>query len=141
MTGTPIGLGELHQQVRRVRVDDAAAGDDDRALGLAEHVECLLHLGAGGGRLVDRKRCVGVRVELDLGHLHVEREVDQDRAGPSGTHQMECLLEDAWHLSRLQHGHGQLRQRLGDRGDVDGLEILFVQSGDRRLSRDAQDRD
>jgi hypothetical protein len=54
---------------------------------------------------------------------------------------MEGLLEDAGHLSRLQHGDRQLRQRLGDRRDVDGLEVLFVQPGDRRLARDAQDRD
>ena len=36
-------------------------------------------------RLVDRQRLVGLEVELDLGRLDVDRQVDQDRAraGPS----------------------------------------------------------
>ena len=106
-----------------------------------QHVHCLGRLGPGGLRLVDRQRLVGVGVELDLGHLHVERQVDQHRAGPAGAHQVERLLERAGHLGRLEHGHRHLRQRLGDGGDVDGLEVLLVQPGDGRLAGDAQDRD
>ena len=54
---------------------------------------------------------------------------------------MERLLEGARHLGRLQHRHRPLGHRLGDRGDVDGLEVLLVQPGDRGLTGDAQDRD
>jgi hypothetical protein len=54
---------------------------------------------------------------------------------------VERLLEDARHLGRLQHGHRHLGDRPRDRRDVDRLEVLLVQAGDRRLPGDAQDRD
>jgi hypothetical protein len=137
----PDQLGELHQQVGGVGVDDPAAGHDQRPLGRLEHVQGLLGLDPGRRRLVDRQGLVGVDVEVDLGHLDVEGQVDQDRARPAGPHQVERLLERARHLGRLQHGHGQLGDRLGDGGDVDRLEVLLVQPRDRRLAGDAQDRD
>lgn len=134
-------LGELDQEVGGVRVDDAATGDDQRALGLQEEGDGLLDLGPGRGRLVDRQRLVGVRVEVDLGELDVDRQVDEDRAGTAGAHQMEGLLEDAGDLGGLQDGRRGLRDRLRDRGDVDGLEVLLVDHRDRSLAGDAQDRD
>ena len=76
----PGQLGELDQQVGGVGVDHAAARDEQRALGRDEHVERLLDLGAGRGGLVRRQRRVGLDVELDLGHLDVDRQVDQHRA-------------------------------------------------------------
>ena len=106
-----------------------------------QQIQRLLDLRPAGGRLVDRKRLVGGRIEFDLGHLHVHRQVDQHRARSAGTHQVERLLEGAGHLCGLQHGHRHLGQRLRDGGDVDGLEVLLVQPGDRSLPGDAQDRD
>ena len=91
--------------------------------------------------LYDRQRRVGLDVELDLGQLDVDRQVDQHRPGPPRPHQVERLLEGARHLGRFQHGDRHLGQRLGDRRDVDGLEVLLVQLGHRRLPGDAQDRD
>ena len=138
----PGQLGELDQQVGRVGVDDAAAGDDQRALGGRQHVERLLDLGAGRGRLVHRQRLVGLEVELDLGQLDVDRQVDQHRARaarsasggtPAGTSPGTCAASST--VTAI------LVTRLGDRGDVDGLEVLLVQLGDRRLAGDAQDRD
>jgi hypothetical protein len=134
-------LGELDQQVGRVGVDDAAAGHQQRPLRLGQHVQGLGGLRPGRGRLVDRQRLVGVDVEVDLGHLDVEGQVDQDRARPARPHQVERLRERARHLGRLQHGHRQLGDRLGDGGDVDRLEIFLVQPRHRRLAGDAQDRD
>lgn len=134
-------LGELDQQVRCVGVEDAATGDDQRALGLQQEPDRLLGLGAGRGRLVDRQRLVRLGVELDLRLLDVDRQVDEDGAGPTGAHQVERLLEDAGDLRGLQDGGRRLGDRLGDRGDVDGLEVLLVEVGDRRLARDAEDRD
>ena len=134
-------LGQLDERLACIGEDDPAASDDQRALRLAKHPQRLLDLGPGRARFVGRERCVGVRVELDLGHLHIDREVDQDRAGPSRVHQVEGLLERPRHLGGLEHGHRQLRQRLGDRGDVDGLEVLLVQPRHRRLPGDAEDRD
>ncbi len=74
-------FGEFHQQVAGVGIDDPAAGDDQGPLRLIEHFQRLARLLQGRGRLVDRQRLVGVDVEFDLGHLHVERQVDQHRAG------------------------------------------------------------
>ena len=51
MTGTSDQLGELHQQVGGVGVDDPAAGHDQRPLGRLQHVQGLLDLGPGGRRL------------------------------------------------------------------------------------------
>lgn len=116
-------------------------GDDQRTLGLQEEAKGLLGLGAGGARLVDRQRLVGLRVELDLGQLDVDRQVDEDRAGTAGAHQVEGLLEDARDLRGLQDRGGLLGDGLGDRGDVDGLEVLLVELRDRGLARDAEDRD
>ena len=80
-------LGKLHQQIGGVGIDDAAAGHDQRLVGRQQHRQRLLDLLAAGRRLVDRQRLVGVDVELDLGHHHVERQVDQHRAraGPSAS--------------------------------------------------------
>jgi hypothetical protein len=72
---------------------------------------------------VDRKRNVGIGIELDLGHLNVERQVDEHRTGPARAHQVKALLEGARDLGRLEHGHCHLRQGPGDLGDVDGLEV------------------
>ncbi len=99
-------LGELHQQLSGIGIDNAAAGDDQRALGLVEHTHRLLGLGARGGRLVDGQRLIGVGIELDLGHLHIQRQIDQHGAGSGGAHQVKGLLEGARHLGRLQHGDG-----------------------------------
>ena len=134
-------LGEFDQLVGGVGVDHAAAGNDQRALGLIEHGQGLLGLDAGGGRLVHRQRLVGVDVEFDLGHLHVEGQVDQHRAGTAAAHFEEGLLEGVGHLARLEDGGRPLGHRLDDAGDVDGLEVFLVQAGTRGLAGDAEDRD
>lgn len=134
-------LGELHQEFGGVGVDDAAARDEHRALRGVQHLERPLDLLAGGRGLVHREGLVQLGVELDLGELDVDRQVDEDRAGPSGAHQVEGLLEDAGDLCGLQDGRRRLGDRLGDRRDVDGLEVLLVQDGGRGLAGDAQDRD
>ena len=105
-----------------------------------QHVQGLVDLGSAGGRCVDRQRGVGVGVEVDLGHLHVERQVDQHWPGTAGPHQVEGLLERTGHLAGLEDGRGPLRHRLRNSRDVDDLEVLLVQPGDRRLAGDAQDR-
>jgi hypothetical protein len=94
-----------------------------------------------GRGLVDGQRLVGVDVELDLGHLHVERQVDQHRARAARAHQVKGLLEGARHLRRLAHGDAPLGDRLGDGFDVHGLEVFLVQPRARRLAGDAQDGD
>jgi hypothetical protein len=134
-------LRQLDEQLARVRVDHAPAGDDQRSFGLGEHRERPLGLGPGGPRLVDREGGVGLRVEVDLGELHVEGEVDQHGPGSPGAHQVERLREGTRHLTGLAHRHRHLAQRRHDRGDGDRLEVLLVEPCDRCLTRDAEDRD
>ncbi|BDH56418.1 hypothetical protein MTP03_13570 [Tsukamurella sp. PLM1] len=134
-------LSQFHQLRGGVGVDDAAAGHDQGALRGREHVQGLLGLGAGGGRLVDGERGVGVRVELDLGELHVDGQIDEDGTGPTRTHEVEGLGEHARDLGGLEHRDGHLGDGPRDRRDVDGLEVLLVQPRHGRLAGDRQDRD
>ena len=134
-------LGQLDQQVAGVGVDDAAAGHDHRPLAPRPACPGPWPPAPGSPSACTRAaagRCPGRTRSC---HLHVERQVDQHRAGPAGAHQVERLLERAGHLGRLQHGHRHLRQRFGDGCDVDSLEVLLVQPGDGCLAGDAQDRD
>ncbi|MNE92045.1 hypothetical protein D3C80_1897310 [compost metagenome] len=66
-------LGEFDQLVAGVGVDDATTGHQQWALGSVEHGQGFFDLDAVGGRLLHRQRLVGVDVEFDFGHLHVER--------------------------------------------------------------------
>ncbi|MEY9725818.1 hypothetical protein ABIA07_001719 [Bradyrhizobium yuanmingense] len=54
---------------------------------------------------------------------------------------MKGLAEHTRHQRRLAHGHRPFRDRLCDRLDVDGLEVLLVEPRARRLPGDAEDRD
>jgi hypothetical protein len=51
---------------------------------------------------------------------------------------VEGLLEHARHQRRLAHGDGPLGDRLGDRLDIDGLEVFLVDAGARRLAGNAK---
>ena len=90
-------LGKGHKQVGGVGIDDAAARHDQRTLGGIEHIERLLDLLAGRGRLVDRQRLIGFVVEFDFCELHIKRKVDQHRTRTSRTHDVEGLAENARH--------------------------------------------
>jgi hypothetical protein len=106
-----------------------------------EHFQRALDLRARRRGLVDRQRAIGLVVEFDLGKLHVERQVDQHRPGAARAHQMKRLAEDARHQARLAYRDRPFGHRLGDRFDIDGLKILFIEPRARRLAGDAEDRD
>ena len=131
-------FGELHQFVGGVGIEDTATGNQQRTLGVVEHGDGFFCLHAVGGRFGQRQRLVGVDVEFNLGHLHVERQVDQHRARTTAAHFIEGFLEGARHLAWLHHGSRPLGHRLDDAGDVDGLEVFLVHAGARRLAGDAQ---
>jgi hypothetical protein len=132
-------LGEFHQARRSVGVDDAAAGDDQRTLGLVQHCHRFFDLPAARLGLVHRQRFVGVGIEFDLGDLHVEGQIDQHRPGTAGAHEVEGLLEGARNLRRLAHGQRPLGDRLCDRFDVHRLEVFLVKACARRLAGNTQD--
>ena len=54
---------------------------------------------------------------------------------------MEGLLEDARHEPGLARHDRPFGDGLGDLGDLDGLEVLLVEPGARRLAGDAEDGD
>ncbi len=141
MTGTPVISANSISRSRRVGVDDTAARDDQRLACSVQHRQRLLGLAARHFRLERRERLIGVDVELDLGKLHVDRKIDQHRPRPRRAHQMERLLQRHRHQIGLHDGDGPFGDRCCDRRDVDGLEILLVEPGTRRLSGDAEDRD
>ena len=119
-------LGEFHQERRCVGIDDAATGDDERALGCIEHGQRFFDLRARRLGFVDRQRFIGLVVEFDFRHLHVEGQVDQHRPGTARAHEVKRLLERPRHLGGLAHGHRPLGERLGDRLDVHRLEVFLV---------------
>jgi len=133
-------LCELHQQIRRVGVDDATARDQERTFGRQQHVDRLDGLGPRRCRFVHRQRLICVGVEVDLGQLHIDGQVDEDRPWPPRAHQVKCLSERAGNLARFEHRHRHLGDRCGDGCDVDRLKVLFMESGDWRLAGDGEDR-
>ncbi len=133
-------LGEFDQQRLGARIEHAAARNDERTLGSGQQLECGFDLLAARLRLVDRQRLVRVDIELDLGQLHVDGQIDQHRPGTARTHQMERLLEHARHERRLAYRDGPLGYRLGDRFDVDGLEVFLIEPGAGCLTCDSENR-
>ena len=131
---------ELHEQLGGVCIDDAAARNDHRAVGVVEHRQRLLDLLHRRLRFIHGQRLVGVRIELDFGHLYVERQVDQDRTRAARAHQVKRLLKRARYLRRFHDRGRPFADRLGDRLDVHRLEIFLVHARARRLARDAQNR-
>ena len=101
----------------------------------------MLGLAAGGGGLIDGEGLVEGVVELDLGHLDVDGEVDEDGAGAAGAHDVEGLLEDLRDEGGLAGADGPLGDALADGLDVDGLEVLLVHLGAGGLAGDAEDGD
>ncbi|MNQ36172.1 hypothetical protein D3C85_496880 [compost metagenome] len=132
-------FGELHQQVGGVGVDDAATGHQQWTLGLVQHGQGFFNLDAGSARLGQWQWLVGVDVEFDFGHLHVERQVDQHRAWTAGAHFIEGFLERVRHLARFQNGGRPLGDWLDDAGDVDSLEVFLVHTGAGCLAGNAED--
>ena len=64
-----------------------------RSASLSMLIAFLAHYGRGLVPAGARRRSLDV--ELDLGQLHVDRQVDQHGAGRPGAHQVEGLLEGA----------------------------------------------
>src|SRR5699024_1022820 len=120
-------FGELYELLLPDRVEDSTPRDDDGFLRGEQHVQRLLRLAAGRGGFGDGHRLVGIDVEFDLGHLHIEWQVDEYRAGAPRTHLVEGALEHLWHLARFQDRLREFRHGRGDRGDVDRLKVFLIE--------------
>ena len=133
------GLGEFHQQGLGRGVVDAATGDDQRALGGAEHVDgfrsaCGLPLAyrPAAARRCRRRTRSRPSARRTAGRSAPGRGGrSASRGRPAGTRADQC---------RLEYGDRPLGDRLGDGLDVHGLEIFLVQAGTRCLPGDAEDR-
>ena len=134
-------FSELHQQFTGVGVDHTTAADQQRAFGGVKQGQGFFDLDACRQWLGQGQRLVGVDVEFDLGHLHVERQVDQHWAWATGAHFIKGFLERVGHLAGFQNGGCPLGHRLYDAGDVHGLEVFLVHPCARGLAGYAQDRD
>ena len=135
-------LGELHQQLRRVGVDDAAAGDDQRPLGLVQHRERLLDLRARRRRAC---RPAAARRCPDRTRSRPSARRTAGRSAPGPGRPERIRWNACWKARGTCAGSitvvAHLRHRLRDRRDVDRLEVLLVHPRARRLAGDAQDRD
>lgn len=134
-------LRERHEVLVRFRIDDAAAGDDERAFRRKQQIDGAADRLATRPRPHDLERLVDLGIVVDDLALHVDRKIDMHGPRAPGAHELECAAEDARYERPLHHRHRPLRHGRRDRGDVDRLEIFLVELGARRLPRDAQDWD
>ena len=135
-------LGELEHRLARVRELDAAARQDDRALGRVDQLERLLDFTRA--RRVRRAIAAQLRLlgplELARGLLAVLGDVDQHRAGPAGARHVEGLADDASDVLRAGHQVVVLGDRQRDAGDVGFLEGVRPDGLAAHLPGDADDR-
>jgi len=120
-------LGQVAQLLPGLGADHAAAGQDERPLRVQQHLDRRAHRLEPGLGLGERQRRVHCRVVETQPALHVDRQVDEHRAGPAGAGDPERLAEHPGRLGRLLELHRPLGHRLGDLHDVDRLERLLVQ--------------
>ena len=142
ITGMPVISANSTSRSRRIGVDDAAAGDDQRPLGLVQHRQRLLDLRARwppACRPAAARRC---RCRT-RSRPSARRTAGRSAPGPGRPERIRwnACWNDARHLRRLEHRDRPLGHRLGDGLDVDRLEVLLVQPRARRLAGDAEDRD
>jgi hypothetical protein len=109
------------------RIQHAAARHDQRSVGRRQHRQRLFDLATRCFGLIDGQGFVRIDIEFDFRELHVDRQIDQHRTRTARAHQMKCLLEHARHERRFTHGHRPLGHRLGDRFDIDGLEVFLIE--------------
>ena len=92
-----------------------------------------------GRGLVDGQGRIYLGIVGDIGHLHIERQVDQHRARAPFACRPEGLAHDAGHLQRLGDAPGGLAHRAGDRGNVNALEGFFAKLGAHVLAGDGDE--
>ena len=126
----------------RPGIDDAAAGIEDRALGIRHHVDgrgdrALVALGL---RVVALMLRVGEAGVLALGELDVLGDVDDDRPGTAGARDIERLVQDARQGVHVLDEIIVLGARAGDADRVAFLEGVVADQMRRHLAGDADHR-
>ena len=136
-------LGQGLQFVVGLGDDDAVAGDDDGALGLANQLGGLLdlrrmpwHMRVVAGQLDG----LGIAV-LDFFLLHVLGNVDQHRSGPPRPRDVEGFLDRALEVGGVHDEIVVLGDRQGDAGDVGLLEGVLADGLPGHLAGDGDHGD
>ena len=137
--------GELDEQLRRrrTRIDDAATGVEDRALGGSKHVDDLLdlrlrRLDARAIRLVLDRAGLGVARGRDL---NVLGDIDDDGAGTAAGCDMERLVDRRAQLRRVLYQVIVLGAVTRDADRVGFLERVCADQPGRNLAGDDDHRD
>ena len=135
-------LGELPDDRRGVRQDDAVAGEDDRPLRRVDQLQ-----GAGDRRRVHDPLRAGVRlgrrglpVEVARRLLRVLGDVDQHRTGTAAGRDVERFAHRRRQILRPRHQVVVLGDRQRDAGDVGLLEAIAANQLAADLAGDADDR-
>ena len=90
--------------------------------------------------MLNRQRGVQRRIIGDVGHLHIERQVDQHRPRPPSRAVQKAWRMIAGHLVGLSDAPCCLADRPADGGDVDALKGLFAELGAHVLAGDGDQR-
>ena len=124
-----------------VRVDDAAAGVDHRALRRRQRLGGLadLLLVALDSRLVAGQAHVGDRLVVDLGAREVHRDVHQHRARAPGARDVEGLVDRPRDLLRVLDHERVLDDRHRDADRVGLLEAVGAEQLGAHLAGDEHD--
>ena len=141
-TGICGALGECAHLLHRAGLDDAVAGEDDGALGVADELgglreACVIDAQHGVGAI--GARLGGGKVEDGRGLLRVLGDVDEHRAGAAGLGDLEGVADCGRNVfgaadEEVVLGHGQR-----DAGDVDFLKRVGAENFAGDVAGDADD--
>ena len=111
--GNARALGEGGERRRRAVPVDAAAGDDQRALGLADEPGQFGQRGRrqSGGRAMNVARRNRRQAVLDLREQEIDGDLDEDRPRPAGERSANRGRQRLGDLARLRDGPRALRDR------------------------------
>jgi len=105
---------KLNEKIACIGINNSATCHDQWLFRRLQHIERLLDLFASSCRLIERQWLVQIDIELNFGNLHIKRQIDKDRSGAPGFHDMECLLKHLRNQRRLSNCHSPFRNRLRD---------------------------
>ncbi len=132
-------FSKFDQKIGSIGIDDAAASNDQRALRFVEHGNRLFCLCPRCCWLISFHRLIGIDVKLDFSELDIDRQIDQHRSGTTRLHNMKCLLENKRHQCWLHNRNRPFGNGSCDLGNIDCLEVLFVEACAGCLACNAED--
>ena len=120
------------ERSRRARAHHAAAGQEQRALGLGDHARDARHIVGIRARAIELRRARGRRLDLalDRRQLDVIGHLDEHRAGPPRGRGLERVVEDFDGGVRPRQHPRSLAHRAEDaRGVLEAVVVDFLHAG------------